>query len=187
MIRKAEGEEAQREAAVTDYETRLLGFHGFLCVETLAAIKGRYGSIDSWLDTPMIEPAVVEKFLSALALYEQGQFDAAASMLAPRIERAIRSIARHLGFPVTGSQHRDGTLSEVKSLRPLLDTLKLALPDATYRYLKLLLVDQTSFNLRNRIGHGLLDEAGQSDAALLIHAACHLSVLQPAPVPDKEE
>ena len=187
MIRKADDEEEHREAAVTDYETRILGFHGYLYVETLAAIKGRYGSIESWLDAPMIEPVVVEKVRAAVALYEQGEYDAAASMLAPRIERAIRSIARQLGFPVTGSQHRDGRLSEVKSLRPLLDTLKIALPDATHRYLKLLLVDQTSFNLRNRISHGLIDEAVQTDAALLIHAACHLSVLGPAPSPDEEE
>jgi hypothetical protein len=187
MIRKPDDEEEHREAAVTDYETRILGFHGYLYVETMAAIKGRYGSIESWLDVPMIEPVVVEKVLAAVALYEQGEYDAAASMLAPRIERAIRSIARQLGFPVTGSQYRDGRLSEVKSLRPLLDTLKIALPDATHRYLKLLLVDQTSFNLRNRISHGLIDEAAQTDAALLIHAACHLSVLGPAPSPDEEE
>ena len=187
MIRKAEDEEEQRQAAVTDYETRLLSFHGYLCVETLAAIKSRYGPIDSWLDAPMVEPVVIQKIVSALALYEQGQFDAAASMLTPRIERAIRSIARQLGFPVTGRQHRDGRLSEVKSLWRLLDTLKLVLPDATHRYLKLLLVDQTSLNLRNRISHGLVDEAAQTDAALLIHAACHVSVLQPEPVTDEEE
>lgn len=187
MIRKAESEEEQREAARTDYETRVLSFHGFLCVEILTAIKGRYRSIDSWLDAPMIEPAVVEKFVSAVAQYEQGEFDTAASILAPRLERAIRSIARQLGFPVTGRQHRDGRLSEVKSLRPLLDNLKVALPDATHRYLKLLLVDQASLNLRNRIGHSLVDEVGQTEAALLIHAACHLSILQPAPVPDEEE
>jgi len=187
MIRKAEDEVEQRQAAVTDYETRLLSFHGYLCVETLAAVKSRYGPIDSWLEAPMLEPVVIQKILSALALYEQGQFDAAASMLTPRIERAIRSIARQLGFPVTGRQHRDGRLSEVKSLWPVLDTLKLVLPDATHRYLKLLLVDQTSLNLRNRISHGLVDEAAQTDAALLIHAACHLSVLQPEAVLDEEE
>lgn len=61
MIRKAEDEEEQREAAVNDYETRILSFHGHLCVETLAAIKNRYGSIESWLDAPMIEPVVVER------------------------------------------------------------------------------------------------------------------------------
>ncbi|HUG74376.1 MAG TPA: DUF4209 domain-containing protein, partial [Acidimicrobiia bacterium] len=187
MIRKAESQEEQREAAVNDYETRILGFHGHLCVEILAAIKNRYGPIDSWLDAPMIEPVVAEKILSAVALYEQGQYDAAASVLVPRIERAIRSIARQLGFPVTGRQHRDGRLIEVKSLWPLLENLELVLPEATHRYLKLLLADQTSFNLRNRISHGLMDEAAQTDAALLIHAACHLSVLAPAPVPDEEE
>lgn len=179
MIRKADNEEEQREAAATDYETRILGFHGHLCVEILAAIANRYGAIDSWLDAPMIEPVVVEKVVEGIALFQQEKYDAAASVLAPRLERMVRSIAAQLGLPVTRTSRHDQRLTEVKSLGALLAALKVALPEETTRYLQLLLVEQTSMNLRNRISHGLIDEAAHTEAALLIHAASHLSLLTP--------
>lgn len=45
------------------------------------------------------------------------------------------------------------------------------------RYLANLLCDPLGLNLRNTIGHGLIAEVDQYNAALLVHAACHLATL----------
>lgn len=67
----------------------------------------------------------------------------------------------------------------MKGLGELLSLLSGALPEPTRRYLKVLLVEVTGLNLRNRIGHGLDDEVARREAALLIQCACHLRLLGP--------
>lgn len=65
-------------------------------------------------------------------------------------------------------------------LGELLGLLEGALHEPTRRYLRVLLSEVTALNLRNRVGHGLDDEFAQREAALLIHAACHLRLLAPS-------
>jgi hypothetical protein len=47
-----------------------------------------------------------------------------------------------------------------------------------HEYLNLLLRDQLGFNLRNVIAHGVRAQISADDAALLLHTACFLRLLQ---------
>ena len=119
-------------------------------------------------------------------MYEEGDYDGSASLLVPRLERTIRAAARMVGLATTGTLGGRGVMSGVRGLGTLLDLMRERVPERTRRYLSLLLSDVTSLNLRNRISHGLLDSVSQPEAALLIHAACLLSRLEPA-LRDEEE
>jgi hypothetical protein len=52
------------------------------------------------------------------------------------------------------------------------------------RYLLNALVEPTGLNLRNRISHGLLDEAGQTEAVILLHIANFLRGVTLSAQPD---
>jgi hypothetical protein len=68
----------------------------------------------------------------------------------------------------------------VRSLGEILGALEGRLPTAGWRaHLQNLLSDPLGLNLRNVIAHGLRGEIGREDAALLIHAACFLRLLEP--------
>ena len=49
------------------------------------------------------------------------------------------------------------------------------------RYLLNTLTEPTGLNLRNRISHGLLEEAGRTEAAILLHVANFLQLLELRP------
>jgi hypothetical protein len=185
LIQSIQGEAEQVEAALTRYETQHLAVFGALAVEVLARMKERYGPVTSaasWFEdeNELIEPTVGERIGHAVALYEAEDHDACASVLTPRIERIVRSAARVVGLSVTNSPDAYGRPGGVKGLGALLTALAPALPEATYRYLRTLLTEPTGINLRNRIAHGLVDAAGPQEAALLIHAVCHLRLLHGA-------
>lgn len=98
-------------------------------------------------------------------------------MIAAQVERIIRTTARLTGLSTTRSPGAGGKPGGVKTLGSLLRLMKGATPERTCRYLIVLLTEVTGLNLRNRISHGLVDKVSPPEAALLIHAACHLALL----------
>jgi hypothetical protein len=66
----------------------------------------------------------------------------------------------------------------VRALGDLLLAMKERIDESWRRYLWNLLCDPIGVNLRNRLAHGLLPKADKKEAALLIHAACHLSLIK---------
>lgn len=158
-------------------------------------MRERYGPLASavaWFDGGTIEPLVALRIGKALEHFDTGDYDSAASVLAPRLERIVRGIATAIGLTVTRSPDRGGRPGGVKGLGQILSLLKPALPEESYRYLGALLSEATSLNLRNRIGHGLADEVSRYEAALLIHAVCHLRLFTseeraPTPTPAASE
>ena len=180
LIRLTQDHDDQAEQAMIDHETQRASMFSLFAVDILQRIQERYGSIadaSDWFENDVIEPAVASKFGRAISLYEMGDFDSAAAVLAPRLERVVRRIAAAVGLTVTRSPDTRGRSGGVKGLGELLGLLEGALHEPTRRYLRTLLSEVTGLNLRNRIGHGLDDETAQREAALLIHAACHLRLL----------
>jgi len=189
LLRKVQNPDDHREAALIDYETRTVTFFGYLSTDILNSIIERYGPISSeltWFESPMIEPAVAQRIGEAIGMYEDGDYDGCASVLTPRLERIIRTTARMVGLSTTRSPGPGGKSGGVKTLGSLLRLMKGAIPERTRRYLIVLLTEVTGLNLRNRISHGLVDKVSPPEAALLIHAACHLSLLAPASSAEEE-
>lgn len=187
LIRSTVGEDDQAEQALIDHETQRASIFSVFAVEILHRIEERYGPIAdavAWFESDLIEPAVALTIGRATTLFAAGDPDAAASVLAPRLERVVRRVAAAVGLTVTRSPDSRGRSGGVKGLGELLGQLEDWLQEPTRRYLKVLLSEVTGLNLRNRIGHGLSDEISHREAALLIHAACHLRLLAPAGPPD---
>jgi hypothetical protein len=181
LLRAVRDEEDHEELALIDHEVQGLSFFGVFGVDILAKMRERYGPVSAaahWFESPLIEPFVAERIGRAIALFEEGDYDASASILAPRLERVIRSVARAVGLSVTKSPDARGRPGGVKGLGELLAGLEGSLPEATRRYLRALLSEVTGPNLRNRIGHGLTDLVTPQEAALLIQAACHVRLLK---------
>jgi hypothetical protein len=182
LVRSTSDADDQVEQALIDHEARRASMFSSFAVEILDAIRERYGPVSGagkWFQSDLIQPAISARITRAIELYEEGDFDSSASVLAPRLERIIRRIAGAAGLTVTRSPDRRGRSGGVKGLGELLSLLSGALPEPTRRYLKVLLVEVTGLNLRNRIGHGLDEEVARREAALLIQCACHLRLLRP--------
>jgi hypothetical protein len=144
-------------------EVERLSFFGVLAVDLLARIRERYGAVSAaavWFECPLIEPMVATLIAHGSELYESGDFAAAVSVLALQLERITRSVASAAGLAEIPS---DGAVGEV------VDALAGTLYEPTRRYLRALLPETPP-------------DATAPHAALLVHAACHLRLLQPVEV-----
>lgn len=82
---------------------------------------------------------------------------------------------------VTIVKHVDpGDYGGVITLGAVLSKLRELDPNQEWLdYLQALLCEPLALNLRNGIAHGLIPRVGAVSAALLLHAACYLALLQP--------
>lgn len=154
---------------------------GPVAVRILAEIRGSYptpaaDNLTAFFTTELIDTPVGRRLAHGVIRHWAGDHDAAALILVTQIEAAIRGIAAHLGIPVT-KPPRGATPGGVVACGALLAKLEGRLDESWRRYLFHLLVDPLSANLRNRLAHGLLDQASASEAAVLVHAACFLRSL----------
>jgi hypothetical protein len=180
LVLSTQGADDQAERALVDHEAERVSMFSVFAVDILDRIKTKYGPIAEsadWFESDLIEPTVATTIGRAISLYEDGDADSAAAVLAPRLERIVRRIAAAVGLSVTRSPDRHGRSGGVKGLGELLGLLHGSLPEPTRRYLRVLLSEVTALNLRNRVGHGLDDKTTERETALLIHAACHLRLL----------
>lgn len=184
LVRSSSGDGDAAEQALIQHEAQRASMFSMFAVDIIERIRERYGPLSrdaSWFENEFIDAATARRITKSIELYETGEFDAAASVLAPRLEKVVRRLASSAGIPVTRSPDRRGRSGGVKGLGEILSLLEGVLPEPTRRFLRVLLVEPTGLNLRNRIGHGLDDEIGQREMALLIQAACHLRLLQSGP------
>lgn len=118
-----------------------------------------------------------ERLARAAELFWEQHYDDAAHVIAPRLEGILRDIARHDGITVV-KPAREGRFGGVVSLNVVMAKLRELYADAPWLdYLEALLCDPLAINLRNNIGHGLAGRIGRGSAALLVHAACYLTLV----------
>lgn len=159
-------------------------FWGVMAVDILRRFADRYGQpghdeLTAFFTTPFIDGDTADRIARALDLWWQGHADEAAHLLAPRLETVIRQIARVLGLPVI-SEPADGRPGRTRPLGTLFTALEGRMPTAGWHeYLFFLLADPLGLNLRNVVAHGLRAKVSEDDAALLIHAACFLRLVEP--------
>ncbi len=179
IIERSSGDDTV-QSEVVRHQADTARLFGIVAVAAITEIAKRYGPLsdsDWFRGSDLIEPEIADRVQRALEVYEAGDSDTAAHLLAPCTERIIRQIAIAVGVPVTyeptGSRH-----GGVNSLGKLLRGLEGLLDERSRCYLQVLLVDPRGLNLRNLVAHGLIGRVGQIEAALLVQSICHLRLME---------
>lgn len=181
-IRVVSSETDHRDVALSEHETLGIAMWAIFAADILDRIHARHGSPDAasltgFFTTPLIPEDTAERIGQAVLLYWQGKPDESAHVLTPRLESTIRTIARECGL-ATFREPQGAKPGGARALGDLLAALRERIDESWRRYLWNLLCDPVGVNLRNRIAHGLLPKVEKRAAALLIHAACHLSLVR---------
>jgi hypothetical protein len=131
-------------------------------------------------DTSFIKNEVSAVFLRGFHLFRDGLYDECVCIVVPRLETVIREMARIVGIGIYADPQGDAP-GGYKTLGSLLSSLQGRMPEHIRRYVQAAISDPMGLNLRNRICHGLLVQAGRSDAVLALHLATTLACLTGAP------
>lgn len=159
---------------------------GVLAVDILERFIATYdrpepSGLTEFFTTPLIDGVTAASIAHAFELYFDGREDDAAHVLAPRLETVIRALALKLGLVIIREPIGDRP-GQWRGVGELLRALEGRLPTEGWRlYLLSLLSDALGLNLRNVIAHGVRDRISRVDAALLLHTACFLRLLQVNP------
>jgi hypothetical protein len=181
-IRIAASEEEHKIVELSEYEARSMSIWALFAVDILARIKDRYGmpkakDLTDFFSTDIISKDIAERFGRALRLFWMRQPDESAHILLPRIETVIREISRQVGLAII--REPVGTSpGGVRTLGELIRAMEGYMDESWRRYFWNLLADPVGLNFRNRLLHGLIPKAGQTETVLLIHAACNLRLMQ---------
>lgn len=152
-------------------------------VEILQRFVDVYGrpspeELTAFFTSELIDAAAAERIARACELWWEGAYDDSAHIVVPRLEGALRTLARRLDIPIIREPDA-GNPGGVRALGDLLHAMKGRLPTAGWHaYLYHLLSDPLGINLRNVIAHGVRAQVDREDAALLLHAACFLRLVR---------
>jgi hypothetical protein len=138
--------------------------------------------LEEFFTTEIISPAIAKPVARAFQRYRDGDFEGCLFTLVPRVETIVRELARRLGQVII-REPRGPNAGGYRPLGDLLWALRGVLePDAVVVYLWTLFADPIGINMRNDALHGLLEEATQQQAALVLHAVCLLRLFRLTPI-----
>jgi hypothetical protein len=163
-------------------ELERLSFFGILAVELLARLRGRYGAVSaagSWFECALIDRTVARDIAQSIERYEGGELDAAVTVLAPGVEGIIRLVAAAADPTVTDPATARLDSGDGNRITDVLAALAGALYEPSRRYLQVLMADSDEPLAPLREANGTPDAVTKEHVALLVHAACHLRLLQP--------
>lgn len=118
-----------------------------------------------------------ERIARSVEFFWDEEYDEAAHLIVPRLESVLRDVARISGIPIVRPAE-EGRFTGVVSLNVVLAKLRELYEMPWFDYLEALLCDPLATNLRNDIAHGIRRRVGGVEAALLIQAACHLTLIR---------
>ena len=195
LIRAGKDEDENKKIAVSQQESIGIGVFGRFAPEIVRRIVNRHGlpSVDQlteFFTSALIPKDIAENVALAVDWYNKGEYDVSAHLLVPRLEAVFRRMARRIGIVII-REPIGVKLGGVVPLGSLLSQMTDRMDESWRRYFYNALADPIGMNLRNRISHGLLAEATREDACVLLHIACHLSLMeisqgQTAPLPKNE-
>jgi hypothetical protein len=172
------------ERSIRQVETWNASYWSVVAAEVLDGIGRAFvlparDDVAAVLGSDTVSASAAGRAASALHLYFTGEFEAAALLTFPAVERRLREIAIQHQVPVFTVQHgrKPGGFG---GLGALLRGLREALDEDWLRYYEIVLTDGHGLNLRNDLVHGYADSATREQAALLLHVALSLFV-QPPP------
>lgn len=136
------------------------------------------GQLAEYFSTKLIGPERGERIARALELFWDQHYDDSAHVIVPRLEAILRDLARHGGITIAKPAY-EGRFAGAVSLNVVMAKLRELYDDTPWLcYLDALLCDPHAMNLRNDIAHGLVGCVDGAAAALLIHVACYLALLE---------
>jgi len=134
---------------------------------------------------PFISDNDVDRILKTIDHFIDGNYEESTHLLLPRLEKLLRQALQFVNKPTYRqpiSNSRDGQQIQLGNI---LHEFKGLMPENIRIYLKNLLVETTSLNLRNLTLHGLKLETTKVEAALLIHATLMIIHLSPKTSADR--
>lgn len=189
---EAKDDQSHIRAARAEHRRFAISLWGVFAVQILRGIRDQFDrpapeDLVAFFTTDLISAANAQRLAEALELWWDDSSNLSAHLLAPRIEAIVRDMARQLGLAIVREPEANRP-GRVRGLGENLAALKgrIGTP-GWHAYLTSLLTDPLGLNLRNVIGHGLRPEIGADNAALLIHAACYLTMLAPGEQPQKSD
>jgi hypothetical protein len=134
---------------------------------------------------PHMTDSAARSIARALLAFQEGEYEAAATMAMPKIETLVRALChkKHvLRFrPQRDQRQGPSTRGQYPQLGALLGQLRPWLDASWYRFFWTFLVSPFGPNLRNELLHGLTYEVTPGHAALTILATLRLALV---PLPD---
>ena len=180
LIKQCQTPEEFENYQVVYIEAQNIGFFAAVAVHILKAIRERYGAVGadaSVFASELVDETQAEWIALAVRHYEAGDYLSSVSVMAPRLENAIRGLAHRVGIVILRDSKGGKKVGGVKGLAGVLEELKGRMPEANRRYWRTLLTESLGLNLRDKVAHGLIDDPTPQEAAILIHAACQLLFL----------
>lgn len=154
----------------------------------LLFMKERFVVENSMIDflvknNPIIPEGRESIFKTAICMFLRGEFYEALHILAPQTENLFRNIAKDVGG-LTVTLEEDGSsmekvLSSIFNLPEILDSYN---NDILFIF-KGLLNEQAGANIRNKIAHGIIEEAACSSGVCLYFGAAVIKLLTYTSVP----
>lgn len=149
---------------------------------TLGLIKDRFTIENSMIDflikgNPIIPEGRERILQKAIYMFLRGEFYEAIHILAPQTENLFRNIAAEVGG-LTVTLENDGSsmekvLSSIFSLPEMLDSYD---NDILFTF-RGLLNEQAGANIRNKVAHGIIEEAACSSGVCLYFGAAVIKLL----------
>jgi hypothetical protein len=179
----ARDDASHKVAAMAQARWMATQFWSMSAVEILERFAARYArpsraQLTSFFTSTLIDEAMAERIALAFELWWDDRPDESAHVLVPRIEAAVRNLAREIGLPIITEPY-GGKPGKVRPLGELLHQLRDRFGSEDWRtYLVHLLVDPLGLNLRNVIAHGVRARVERADAALLLHSAAFLRLVR---------
>jgi len=151
-----------------------------IAAEVLSRLRMKLGipseaELTAYFTTDIIPVHIASKVARAFVLFFEGKFDESAHVVVPRIEAIVRAVCLKASIPVSREATARGDNGGVATLGTLLHELEEHGFEVSWsHYLRNVLTERFGVNLRNRIAHGLVQEAVERDAVLLLHVATFL-------------
>lgn len=170
------------EIEIVKAEYQRIQFAAVLLAMAIKEAEAKFGlperdDLAAAFTTAFISEDDAHLIAKAILLHHQGDYESAAHLLAPKVERTIRHLARELGV-VTNELPAGPRRGRVRGLGHILIEMRGRWSETHHRYFSNLLVDQLGANLRNRIAHGLIEKLDEGDSALLIDAMARLRLME---------
>lgn len=170
------------DLALAQHETMQVSIWSAFAPGLLSEVFARHGrptrdALTQFFTTQIIRKENADRLGLALELFLDGRHDEAVHVAVPRLESILRELCRSIGLVII-REPRNGRPGGVVAVWDLIAGLKDHLHEGWRRYLLNVLADPLGTNLRNRVAHGLLDAATAGDAAVCLHIACHLRLLE---------